>query len=732
MTTRAAPAGDAPAPAAPRSREGTAAAAPRRLHWTTVIVAVVGVAVTVTLTVGSVVSIHDTEDRLLRSQLRQVAAAVQAVIPAVQQPLVVATHIASSAGIAAFESFAQANVGTGAPFRSVTLWRRTPRGPVLEARVGATPELLERPGAAAAFLGSVPVRPILTVTALSEGHVTGLGLAQRLHGSASSVVYAETTLPTTTKVAFPTGSPFAGLTFALYFGPRPAPSTLMETTIGLPAQPPIARTVVPFGSAQVTILATLVGRPGVLPPAVPWLIAVGGLALTATASTVTERLMRRREAAESVASERTRQYAAQRGIAETLQHSFLPDTGPVVPGLDVAGRYLSGTDDLEVGGDWYDVIRIDDEHLVVAVGDVSGRGLRAATVMGSLRHAIRAYAIQGDDPPTVVRKLDGLVDVGRDGCFATVLVVAADVSSRRIQVASAGHPPALVIGGGEARFVETPPNTPVGVACPGGIASTSLVVAPGASLVVYTDGLVERRDQPLDAGLERLREAVAAGPTSIDDTLSVILDRLAPEHAGDDLAVLGVRFEPAPGGAVRDADTPVPPAWRALDPAQTTTARAFPSTPGSAGAARTFALESVPWLDEDHRDVLALLVSELATNAMLHAGSDFDVTVAAAERTGRVRVGVSDNGTGRPAPQRPWPLAPRGRGLRIVDELSTAWGVEWSDDGAAKTVWFELGADQRVRSHDRVHAGAGASGFTPTSQGHDRPRQWERPTGGTR
>ena len=144
---------------------------------------------------------------------------------------------------------------------------------------------------------------------------------------------------------------------------------------------------------------------GTLLARLQWLLLGFGLVLTVGAAALTERLVRRREQAQRladqlgvVADENARLYAEQRTVAQTLQHSLLPETLPETPELTVRARYIAGVAEIDIGGDWYDVIELDNGNVLFVVGDVSGRGLRAATVMASLRYAIRAYAAQGDDP----------------------------------------------------------------------------------------------------------------------------------------------------------------------------------------------------------------------------------------------------------------------------------------------------------------------------------------------
>jgi serine phosphatase RsbU (regulator of sigma subunit) len=288
---------------------------------------------------------------------------------------------------------------------------------------------------------------------------------------------------------------------------------------------------------------------GSLPQTLPWAIALVGGLLTLVAVAVTVRLIERRRGAErlarrleTVAEENRRLYAQQRGIAQTLQHALLPDRLPQLPGLQASARYEPGVEGVEVGGDWYDLIELDERRLLLVVGDVSGRGLRAATTMAALRYAIHAYAAQGDSPPSLLAKLSKLVDVGAAGQLATVLCALIDVQARRVSVSSAGHLPPLMITDGHGQFVHTEVGLPVGVDRGAAYAATTITAPPGATLLAYTDGLVERRGESIDAGLERLRRRASGNHETLDDLLTRVVGGLREEAASDDTAVAGVRW----------------------------------------------------------------------------------------------------------------------------------------------------------------------------------------------
>ena len=178
--------------------------------------------------------------------------------------------------------------------------------------------------------------------------------------------------------------------------------------------------------------------------------------------------------------------------------------------MEIATRYEAGLDVMEIGGDWFDVIVRSDGGFIFVVGDVSGRGVQAAIVMASLHYAIRAYVAQGDPPSQILTKLCALLDVGRDGHFATVLCGRVDVSRREVALSSAGHLPPLLVSHRKGAFVELTVGPPIGTVYGAVYPSTSVQIPDDCTLLAYTDGLVERRGQLLDVGLDELRRSVIA------------------------------------------------------------------------------------------------------------------------------------------------------------------------------------------------------------------------------
>jgi sigma-B regulation protein RsbU (phosphoserine phosphatase) len=233
--------------------------------------------------------------------------------------------------------------------------------------------------------------------------------------------------------------------------------------------------------------------------------------------------------------------SAERAAAAALQNSLLPGVLPTVPGLRFAARYVPGTD-TGVGGDWYDVFGLPDQRVGIVMGDVVGHGLAAAVVMGRLRSALRAYALDVDDPGEVLFKLNRKANHFEYGAMATVSYAVIDRHHEHVTFALAGHPPpVLAEPGGTATLLERPVGPPIGFPSNDRLSpSTVLELKPGALLCFYTDGLVERRDSTIDVGLARLCAAVsAAEPDTV--CARVMGDLVGRQAARDDIAMLVVR-----------------------------------------------------------------------------------------------------------------------------------------------------------------------------------------------
>jgi sigma-B regulation protein RsbU (phosphoserine phosphatase) len=234
----------------------------------------------------------------------------------------------------------------------------------------------------------------------------------------------------------------------------------------------------------------------------------------------------------------------ERAAASALQHSLLPAVLPEVPGLTFAARYVPGTD-TGVGGDWYDVFGLPGDRVGIVMGDVVGNGLAAAVVMGRLRSALRAYALDVEDPGEVLRKLDRKAHHFEYGTMATVSYAVVDRDRTHFTMATAGHPPpALAVPDSAVVLAKLRVGPPIGfLRGDAGYETTVLELLPGEVVCFYTDGLVERRGSTIDEGLDKLCETVSAGPPEAV-CARVMGVMVGTESVGDDIAVLAMRREP--------------------------------------------------------------------------------------------------------------------------------------------------------------------------------------------
>ncbi|WP_373303742.1 SpoIIE family protein phosphatase [Streptomyces chryseus] len=389
----------------------------------------------------------------------------------------------------------------------------------------------------------------------------------------------------------------------------------------------------------------------------------------------------------AVCIDNARLYRREHERALILQRSLLPPGDPEAAGLDIACRYLPGNTATEVGGDWFDVIELPGHRTALVVGDVMGRGLRAAVAMGELRTAVRTLALLDLEPAEVLSALDeiarglgtpsGAQHASRashkareadlsEVYLATCVYAVYDPVTRRCTFANAGHlPPVLVEPGEEALLLDVPPGMPLGV---GGepFEEVEVEVPEGALLALYTDGLVESRDHPLDEGLMAFRAALTDPAHPLEDVCDHVLNTLDTRHGEDDIALLMARIQGMPAESVGD--------W------------SLPREPRSVGRARELArAQLVTWGLEDLVDTTELLVSELVTNALRYGEGDIRLRLLL-DRT--LVCEVWDAGLVQPRRRRARDTDEGGRGLQLVGLLSAAWGSRRTPRG--KTVWFEL------------------------------------------
>ncbi|MEU2617283.1 SpoIIE family protein phosphatase [Streptomyces sp. NPDC007157] len=389
----------------------------------------------------------------------------------------------------------------------------------------------------------------------------------------------------------------------------------------------------------------------------------------------------------AVCIDNARLYRREHERALILQRSLLPPGDPEASGLDIACRYLPGNAATEVGGDWFDVIELPGHRTALVVGDVMGRGLRAAVAMGELRTAVRTLALLDLEPAEVLSALDeiarGLGTPGgvqqatrtarqpRDAdlsevYLATCVYAVYDSVTRRCTFANAGHlPPVLVEPGEDALMLDVPPGMPLGV---GGepFEEVEVELPEGALLALYTDGLVESRHHPLDEGLQAFVGALTDPSQPLEDVCDHVLSTLDTHHGEDDIALLMARVQGLPAESVGD--------WT------------LPREPRSVGRAREYARgQLLSWDLEPLVDTAELLVSELVTNALRYGEGEIRLRLLL-DRT--LVCEVWDSGLVQPRRRRARDTDEGGRGLQLVGLLSAAWGSRRTPRG--KTVWFEL------------------------------------------
>jgi PAS domain S-box-containing protein len=374
----------------------------------------------------------------------------------------------------------------------------------------------------------------------------------------------------------------------------------------------------------------------------------------------------------ALAVEHARLYARELGIVETLQRSLLPESLPQVPGLLTAARYMPGGPGADVGGDWYDAISLDGGRLGIAMGDVVGHGIGAAALMGQLRNALRAYALDGNSPAQVVEKLDRLVQNLEAGRMATLvyMVIAPDLGS--VEFSSAGHLPPLVLGpDGVARYLEGGRTLPLGVMPSAEYPQADAELEPGSTIVLYTDGLVEERGASIDRGLDALKDAVSGGPVEPDALCDhIVASLLADRPATDDIAVLTVRTVPMSAERLH------------LD---------LPTNPKALGTLRRTVgrwLEPLGASLEESNDI-QVSCHEACSNAMEHGYRFREATIdVSAEFDGsEVVLVVRDSGGWREKRD-----SDRGRGLDLIRALMDSVEVDASDDGTVVRMTKRLAA----------------------------------------
>jgi anti-sigma regulatory factor (Ser/Thr protein kinase)/putative methionine-R-sulfoxide reductase with GAF domain len=345
-------------------------------------------------------------------------------------------------------------------------------------------------------------------------------------------------------------------------------------------------------------------------------------------------------------------------VAEVLQRSLLPDRLADFVGIDVAARYQPARD--RVGGDWYDVIELPRGLIGVAIGDVVGHGIRAAALMGQLRTALRSYAIVGHGPGTTLELLDRFMDTIGEHAMATAIYAVVDSDTGRARVAIAGHPPPVIINGDKPRFLEIPPAAPLGALPFGTYPEHEVTIEPGSTLLLYTDGLVERRGERLEDGMTRLLELVDGTGSAEEACATLAAELIPPEGLQDDAAMVALQ------------NIIVPERLRLR----------LPADPKVLTGVRRIIRRWLRDRGAQAEDIgrITLAVSEACANAIEHAYPPMPAafSVEGDVSGDEVTIAVRDAGRWRPPRGRN-----RGRGLTIMESAMDEVRVTQERDGTA-------------------------------------------------
>ncbi|MFJ6386662.1 SpoIIE family protein phosphatase [Streptomyces sp. NPDC091972] len=363
---------------------------------------------------------------------------------------------------------------------------------------------------------------------------------------------------------------------------------------------------------------------------------------------------------------------AEHELVGMLQRQLLPRRLPRLPGAVAVARYLPSTAGLELGGDWYDVIPLPDNRVALVIGDVQGHSAAAATLMGQMRTALRAYAVEGHPPDVVVAHANRLLMDLETDLFVTCTYVDLDLEEGTAWCVRAGHlPPVLRHPDGTTEIAESDGGPPLGVVAQADFPMTPLRLLPGTLVALTTDGLVESTEADIDTGMDRFARGVAtADPAHLGLVADVLL---GGARRSDDVALLLLRYDGMATHPLRESWT----VWRVPEAARH--ARRF--------TRRTLRAWGVP---EDAMDTALLVVSELVTNALVHTGGQVRLDLTLIGR--RLRVSVADASPRTPA--KPTSIgweATGGRGILLVEAVSAAWGSVPVSGG--KQVWSEIALD---------------------------------------
>lgn len=377
------------------------------------------------------------------------------------------------------------------------------------------------------------------------------------------------------------------------------------------------------------------------------------------------------------AAVQTRRLAVEAAAGAMLERELMPSRLPTLPGLQLAARYAPA-EQRSIGGDWYDAFVLPSGQLWVVIGDVAGHGLSSAVVVSRVRSALRSYALIGGDVSEVLALTNRALLHFEIETMVTAMCAVAEPPYERYTIGTAGHPPPVLATPTGTRLIEVRPGPPLGAIQDAHYVSTTMELPANSTMLLYTDGLIERRGEAVDVGLRRLC-SVIANDSPEEVCRDVMLRLVGSTSTLDDVALL----------AVGRGDEPEAGAGESL-------VAELPLTPGRhvVAQARAFALHAAGDIPSGVRGVLKLLVSELATNSVVHAATDFTLRIFRGPE--HLRVECTDSGSGRVRSPDADPTDTRGRGIFFVRNMADEWGVQTHAPEPGKTVWFVLRLDASI------------------------------------
>jgi Stage II sporulation protein E (SpoIIE) len=514
------------------------------LRASTVIVAILGLGITVGITLLARANYLNTEQRLTGLQTSLTGQLLETAPLQIESTLdrVAGLSAESTNPAAVYKSAMNSSVKKGGQFVSSSLVLVSASGPQVIEHLGAAPIRNPKGAAASALYEQTARSPSLITTRVVSQGIQRLAYLVSAHGPRGIfVVTASQQLPIDSRISVPSGSADAQLNIALYYGRKVDPADLVASSSpGQPIRGTVSHATVAFGTSWLTLVASprtpLAGR---WSENLPWAILAAGLVLTASVVTITEWLARRRSSAETTAGETRQLYQEQRAISEVLQLALLPKTLPLVRGADISARYLPPPREVEVGGDWYSVTPVDPFRFVFSIGDVSGHGIAATSTMASLRFSIRALAKLGMSPAEILDRASDEIDE-KDRHIATALVGLVDISEGTVALSSAGHIPPLIVSSSGSDYVDLPPGPPLGIRRRSYVTKT-FQFSGTDTLVAFTDGLIEKRGEVIDRGMQDLARTVSRPEKSaLAVVTNILVDFPGREHS-DDVALLVIR-----------------------------------------------------------------------------------------------------------------------------------------------------------------------------------------------